>query len=353
MKRRLSILLFIVFQQAGAALYATETPNRIVEEGFVHINGIEQWISIKGDSTKPVILFLHGGPGSPISPYADAIFSNWEKDFVLVQWDQRGSGRTYGRNAPEELSPEFLKTHALSIEQMTDDGIDLANYLLNRLTRKKIILIGTSWGTVLGVNMVMKNPELFYAYIGHAQMVNPSEALLLGYDRATELARQANDHNTLETLKVLGKPPYESARSFGQLMRITKKAQRQNTMAPPEDWSVPASGFNSEKEIQHRSDGDDFSFVQFAGDKKLGISPLYTKINYLNKSANFKLPVYLVQGEQDLQTPHVLTKSFFDQLKAPVKDYFLLPKTEHEFNQLAIDTQLDILKRLILPLTLE
>ena len=122
-------------------------PNRINEERFIKINGIEHWVTIKGDSTKPLVLFLHGGPGNPLSPFADAIYGKWEKDFILVQWDQRGAGRTYGHNAPEELTPEYLKSNPLTIDQMTSDGIELAQYLIQHLKKPKIILLGTSWGS--------------------------------------------------------------------------------------------------------------------------------------------------------------------------------------------------------------
>src|SRR5664279_1943582 len=93
MKLKLIILvqLFIIHAYAQDK-HNDSTVNRIMEERFIRINGIEQWVTIKGDRTKPVILFLHGGPGSPLSPYADAIYSKWEKDFILVQWDQRGAG---------------------------------------------------------------------------------------------------------------------------------------------------------------------------------------------------------------------------------------------------------------------
>ena len=151
-------------------------PGRINEERFIKINGIEQWVTIKGDRSKPVVLFLHGGPGSPITPYADGVYGNWEKDFVLVQWDQRGTGRTYGRNAPEELTPEFLKSNPLTIGQMTADGVELAKYLIQYLGKEKMILFGTSWGSVLGVKMATAQPDLFYAYIGHSQIVDPSSA---------------------------------------------------------------------------------------------------------------------------------------------------------------------------------
>ncbi|MEJ7673748.1 MAG: hypothetical protein WKF59_13885 [Chitinophagaceae bacterium] len=70
-------------------------------------------------------MFLHGGPGSPLSPYTDSIYGEWERDFILVQWDQRGTGKTFGRNAPAELGPDYLQTNPLTVEQITTDGIDL------------------------------------------------------------------------------------------------------------------------------------------------------------------------------------------------------------------------------------
>ena len=196
MKLKLILLvqLFILnaYSQNG---HADSIPNRINEERFIKINGIEQWVTMKGDSTKPVVLFLHGGPGSPLSPYADAIYGKWEKDFILVQWDQRGKGRTFERNAPEELSPEYLKSNPLTIEQMTTDGIELAIYLIEHLGKQKIILFGTSWGSILGVKMAIKKPEFFYAYIGQSQMVNPSLTLISAYQKVYQMAQNTKDQN--------------------------------------------------------------------------------------------------------------------------------------------------------------
>ncbi|MFM9952373.1 MAG: alpha/beta fold hydrolase [Saprospiraceae bacterium] len=146
----------------------------ILEEKFILINGIEQWVTIKGESSKPMILFLHGGPGSPISPYSDNLYKDLEKDFIIVQWDQRGTGKTFGRYAPEELTPEYFKTNPLTLDLMTNDGIELSEYLLKHLGKQKIILFGTSWGSALGVKIASKRPDLFYAYVGHSQIVNPS-----------------------------------------------------------------------------------------------------------------------------------------------------------------------------------
>ena len=97
-----------------------------------------------------------------------------EKDFIIVQWSQRGTGKTFGKYAPEELTPEFLKENPLSLDLMTKDGIEISKYLIKYLNKEKIILFGTSWGSALGVKMASKQPELYYAYLGHSQIVNPT-----------------------------------------------------------------------------------------------------------------------------------------------------------------------------------
>ena len=114
------------------------------------------------------MLFLHGGPGNMLSPYADAIFGGWKKHFTLVHWDQRGVGRTYRRNPPPEGS-------ALTIARMTEDGLAVAEYLTERLGQPKVVLVGGSWGSILAVHMIKSRPALFSAYVGFAQVVSYEE----------------------------------------------------------------------------------------------------------------------------------------------------------------------------------
>jgi pimeloyl-ACP methyl ester carboxylesterase len=127
---------------------ACASPNtRVYDAGFIPIGGIEQWVTITGERCEnPVLLFLHGGPGNPMSPYAATIFSGWERDFTLVQWDQRGAGRTFGRNPPGDTR--------LTVRRMTDDGLALAEYLRKRLGKRKVVLVAGSWGSILGVHMI-------------------------------------------------------------------------------------------------------------------------------------------------------------------------------------------------------
>ena len=143
----LFILLFFTANfNLSSAQPASNKPvtNQISEERFIKINGLDQWVTIKGDKSKPIILFLHGGPGSPLTPYANALYGSWEKDYIIVQWDQRGTGKTFGKSAPAGLSPDYLKANPLTVDEMTADGIELTEYLVKYLGKQKIILFPTT-----------------------------------------------------------------------------------------------------------------------------------------------------------------------------------------------------------------
>ena len=317
--------------------------NRISEERFLLINGIQQWVTIKGESSKPVILFLHGGPGSPMSPYSNSVLKEWEKDFVLVQWDQRGTGKTYGFNAPDELSPEYLKANPLTLQQMVNDGVELSEYLLKHLGKQKIILFGTSWGSALGVKMVSKRPDLYHAYIGHSQIVDPSDHLTL-YNRVYKMAQDIKDTASISRLNTIGTPPYARARNVGQLLRIVKKYESANSTPPPDSWFVVAPAYNNPEDNQNRSDGDDYSFVNYTGDSAFGVQSISATINLMSDNVDFSVPVYLIQGSEDLLTPKESTKEYFNKIKSPKKEYYLLPRTAHGFNSAVMETLYKICK---------
>ena len=317
--------------------------NQIFEEGFILINGIDQWVTIRGERSKPVILFLHGGPGSPISPYSETLYKEWEKDFIIVQWDQRGTGKTFGHNAPEELTPEYLKSNPLTVEQMLSDGIELSKHIIKHLGKRKIILFGTSWGSVLGVKMATKRPDLFYAYVAHSQIVNPSNDLPL-YNKVYQMAKDKNDKDALEILNSIGKPPYDKARNVGLLFRIVKKYEKENSTPAPDAWFVLSPNYDNAKNNKDRNDGDDYSFVNYVGDNRLGVQSMRASINIMKDNSTLKIPIYLIQGNEDLLTPKTSTKDYFNNLKAPKKEYYLLPNTAHGFNLSVLETQYKIFK---------
>ena len=343
------ITLFMLFLFVSISTVNAQNP--VNKKEFLSIGGIDQWVTIKGeDSSKPVILFIHGGPGSTITPYADNTFAGWEKDFVLVQWDQRGAGRTYGKNAPVEQTAEFFQTNPLTIAQMTADGIEVAEYLIKYLDKKKVILFGTSWGSALATKMALKRPDLFYAYVGHSQMVNPSEDIITVYKMTYKMAEEASDQSSLEILEAIGAPPYDEAKNLGKMIRVVKKYEAANSTSAPEDWWKVVSEYDNEEDGKARYEGDDYSFINYAGHAPLGIKPMMDDINLLEEGLEFKIPVYFIQGEADILTSKEFTQPYFDQLQAPEKELFLVPGAAHGFNESVVETQYKIMVEKVLPL---
>lgn len=320
--------------------------NKTIEEKkYLPIGGIEQWVTIKGDNRdKPVVLFLHGGPGSVMSPYSEAIYGNWEREFVLVNWDQRGAGRTYGRNAPKGAVDDHWTENPLTVAQMVKDGIELTEYLIKHLNKKKIILIGTSWGSILGTKMALARPDLYEAYVGHSQIVNFTENLKTAYQKVYGLATRSGDGATVQKLDSLGQPPYPSAKDTGKLLRLVKKYESANSVAAPEAWWTLAAEYDNEADYRNGYDGDDHSFVYFVGHDELGIKSMVSDIDFAKDALDFKIPIYLVQGEEDILTAPEKSKPYFDQITAPKKQYFLVPKAAHGLNRSVVDTQYGILK---------
>ena len=171
----LAIVLGFFVGTVEASAQNTTNSGPIDEQSFVTIGGIEQWVTIHGkDRGNPVILVLHGGPGVTNAPFAPA-FIPWRAKFTVVEWDQRGAGRTFGRNGAE-------KSGILSIDRLTQDGIELAEYLRANLHKDKIVLLGISFGSMIGIKMMETRPELFAAYVGTGQFINAADGDALGYE---------------------------------------------------------------------------------------------------------------------------------------------------------------------------
>lgn len=259
MKNSISIIIALFL----TTIVANAQTEPINEFKYITIGGIEQWVTITGeDKTKPIVLFIHGGPGSVMSPYT-SIYKAWEKDFILVNWDQRGAGRTFGKNnPPSELSKSFLSENPLTLEQMVTDGIELTEYLKKELKQEKVILMGTSWGSILGVKMALKRPDLFHCYIGHAQFVSYEKNLKATYNKTYENALKTKDQEAIEKLKKLGEPPYSNAKFLGQLLRIVKKQERNNSIPAPASWWIFDPKYDNDIDAAHRYAGDDYSFCR-------------------------------------------------------------------------------------------
>ena len=178
------------------------------ETGFVQIGGIDQWIGIQGkDARNPVILYLHGGPAEAQSPFLRQ-FIPWETDFTVVNWDQRGSGRTYGKYGS---STPGMSTPELALDRLREDAREVAEYARKRLSKKRIILVGQSWGAELGLQVVKRWPELFYAFVGTGQPVSWGLKIEALERWARTQAAAAGDQESLTALNETASLPVTDA----------------------------------------------------------------------------------------------------------------------------------------------
>jgi pimeloyl-ACP methyl ester carboxylesterase len=291
-------------------------PKVITEQAFVQIGGIDQWISIRGDDrNNPVILVLHGGPGVSNAPFAPA-FRPWEKDFTVVEWDQRGAGRTFGRTGAEGSG-------LLSIDRLVQDGIELTQHLTSHLQKEKVILLGLSFGSVLALKMAKARPELFAAYVGSGQFVNAAEGDALGYTLTLAQARAVGNSEAIRALEAIGPPPWPDVKTRsaakGWATRMTKEDD-------------PASKMNVPAMLRALPDFSDADLKNLAAGMAFSTEPLVRDGMAFDARAlgpRFPVPVFVFQGADDLNTPTALVQRWFDDLSAPSKGIVIVEHASH------------------------
>ena len=207
----LAALLFFAYRYfAPRRTPAIRGENSIAELIAIPINGIKQWLLIRGvDKSKPVLLFVHGGPGTGHIAIMRNYQKELEKQFVVVQWDQRGAGLSGMEPVPDET---YTK------EQFIADGLEVTRYLRDRFKQEKIFLVGHSWGSGLGYMLAIRHPEYYRAFAGLGQMSKDGERL--AYEETLKVAREANNQEAVKELLELGAPPY--TKSLPQKVRYTK-----------------------------------------------------------------------------------------------------------------------------------
>jgi pimeloyl-ACP methyl ester carboxylesterase len=326
---------------ADAPVACKAGQRQVNEEGYVKIGGIEQWVTVKGDDCgNPVLLIVHGGPGNPNTIFGQLPYVAWEKDFTIVQWDQRGAGRTYARNPATAEG-------VLTIAGLANDGNEVAAFAAKHLKAKQVILFGGSWGSALSVHMAKSRPELFVAYLGTGQLVNGRENETDSYRKLMGLAKAASDGKAIAALEAMGAPPWTNPRHPGQFRKISRGYEAKTTTPAPKGWFALAPAYESPKMQADYEAGEDYSWIQYVGMKGEGI---HATLDLYKLGTDFKMPVFMVVGEQDLTTTPEVAKRYFDAIRAPKKEYFLLPATGHDPNPAMIEAQYNILKTRIAPM---
>jgi len=288
----------------------------ITEEGFVPIGGIEQWISIHGDNrVNPVIVVLHGGPGEAQTPLA-ALYTEWQKQFTIVLWDQRGSGKTFGRNG--KTTPE------MTLDRMVQDAIEVSNYACQRLGKRKVILLGHSWGAFLGVNVIKRRPDLFYAYVGTGQVVGWARGMAAQYEYTLGQAKAEGNKDAIRDLEEIGPPPFEIGPKFFTLHKWLNRylpASDTNYIHQQMDMIRSAPNFSSQ-DVQDWENGEDFSGRQLYSAEVS--EDLTAALGY-----DMPVPFFVIDGELDHIAPVDVASRYFQKIRAREKRIILIKDAGH------------------------
>jgi pimeloyl-ACP methyl ester carboxylesterase len=306
-------------QHDGEALLRIATPAGIDDALFVEVGGAQHWITIRGrDRANPVMLVLHGGPGSAMAGLAPA-FVPWERDFTVVQWDQPGAGRTFraaGRSIPANLG----------VERMARDGVEVAEWLRRRLGQDRIILLGWSWGSILGVHMVKARPDLFAAYVGTGQVVAMQEGEARAYDNVLAKARQRGDAAALAELDAIGAPPYDALTDLETQRKWAALYELDRSLVAAVVLPQLFAPRTTLADLYDLARGTIASTTHFVGPDMTG--PL-TEIDLRRLGPDFSLPMFVVQGAEDDFTPAALSRAWVDAISAPRKEFVAIEAAGH------------------------
>ena len=278
---------------------------------FVRIDGIDQWMTLKGASDENPALLIVSGPGVALSRMAP-FFSLWEHDFTLVQWDQPGAGATAARAGDGE---------PLTLERLAADGLAVAAAARERLPRAQLVLLGVSGGSIVALMMVRRRPDLFAAFVGTGQFVHAARQNALSYQMLVERARAAGDDAAIAELISIGPPPYRSLESEMIKAKYAGALTRAEQAAFAELSEAEAAAM--------RRPPDDATYVPKdlpPIDQRARALAAYTalrpEIEAFDSWAlglDYDVPLFFFQGDEDTYTPTPEVDAYTKAISAPCK----------------------------------
>ena len=339
-------LLLIVINSPGKLVPLKDEQGNVIENSisekiWVDINGIKQGMFIRGENPQnPVILYLHGGPGTPMLQFISYLEKNerLEKYFTICYWDQRGSGMTYNKST----SPSTM-----TVDQMVEDTHKVTEYLKERFGQEKIYLIGHSWGSYLGVKTIEKYSEDYLAYIGIGQVTNQAESERLAYNYMLNHAKEINDKDVIKKLEK--HDPYsDDFLSLDYLVKVRTGILNKYKIGHLHQGLVFSDilkslfvfrGYTAREKINWFL-GADFSMIH--------LFPVILEDDLFMSSVKFEVPFYIVQGAYDYQVSQVLAEKYLDVLEAPKKEFFIFSNSAHSPNMEEPEKFIEVFRKIAL-----
>jgi pimeloyl-ACP methyl ester carboxylesterase len=280
------------------------------------LGGITQFISISGeDTSKPILLMVHGGPGMAQIGVASYFQKELEQHYLVVNWDQRGAGKSYHKKVP---------ISSMTTQQIVSDAIELSEYLYKHYGNRKIFICGHSWGSAVAIYAVKQRPDLYKAFIGIGQVVNILEGQKIAYNYAMQQAENSGMQQDVLALKKLGIAPYDNTKKIRTLVKYLEK------------YNGAVYGGTINKLVKKGSSLKDYSIADWLFKFNRGIKfsikyllPETLKLQLNTEIKELQVPCYFIMGKYDMQTSLQLVEPFVAELKAPHKELIVIDSCAH------------------------
>ena len=297
------------------------SPTGVQESYKTRIGGIDQWLTVRGqDRDNPIILFVHGGPASPVTPTLWQFQRPIEEYFTVVNYDQRGAGRTLGEVDPESISD------SIHIPRYVDDAIEVAEHIRAKYGQRKLILMGHSWGTIIGMGAALKRPDLFHAYVGIGQVINVHENERISFDYALEQSRAHHNAQAVKELEAIAPYPGTTPITRERIVTARNWAQYYGGLSA---YRASSDYFYDAPKLSPEYAPEDVCSVDEGNRFTLGrILPEFLAVDYSQVRA-FPIPVVMFMGRHDYTTPSAPTQRWLDGVQAPYKQGVWFENASH------------------------
>lgn len=311
----LMLLLTIpVFTACQSKTDSIDKPNAVTDLLPVEIGGLEQWLLIRGEDTgNPILLWLHGGPGAAQMPIHHAYTSDLEKDFIVVHWDQRGAGKSNHEDFWEE---------SMTVSRFVEDVHEATQYLKQRFDREKILLLGHSWGTQIGILAASKYPEDYAAFISVGQVVHPQRGDSLSYNWLMKTVREKGSEKQKDQFKTLGRPPFEEHDTYVAFARM------KDDFGGGMDVDMGSLLWKAIGSKEYTL----VDYIKWFRGANRGSGPMWEEsraFNLFDEVPVLRIPVQFIVGEHDYNTPAELVQEYYYYLEAPEKDLVVMEECAH------------------------
>ncbi len=296
-------------------------PGGVQETYKLRIGGIDQWVYARGqDRANPVILFVHGGPASPMSPSMWMFQRPLEEYFTVVHYDQRGAGRTFLETDPDSIAD------TLTIERYVDDAIELAERVRERYAKRKLILVGHSWGTVVGMKAALKRPELFHAYVGIGQVINVRDNERLSFEYGLAQAKEHGNAEALRELESIAPYPGDAPITRDRIIIARKWPQFYGGLTA---YREDSTYFFDAPKLSPEYAAADVAAIDKGNVFTLGrVLEEFLDVDF-KPVTRFPIPVVMLMGRHDYTTPSQPTDEWLRKVEAPYKRGIWFERSAH------------------------